>query len=284
MKRHKHFNFQFSIFNLAAALLLLFAACDTIDSEEYTVYDGAPVSWSAAPAAPEAVQRAYVEKYTGPHCNNCPKADRTLDALHHQHGDRLVVVSINHPTGQGIPFRGDPDMRTDGGTAWDRFFGINAIPAAYLNRNRSNPPYLGEMGSIGGDIAAALQQTPTAAIAVQASAQGSSVNITADIALLQEFPSSLTLTAALIEDSLVYNQSDGTTTDTAYVHNHMLRKVITSYWGRDLPAGQNLLRGTLSFTPADDIVLENSHIVVFLSDKASRRVINCASCPLTTDH
>ena len=64
----------------------------------------------------------------------------------------------------------------------------------------------------------------------------------------------------------------------------MLRKVITSYWGRDLPAGQNLLRGTLSFTPADDIVLENSHIVVFLSDKASRRVINCASCPLTTDH
>ena len=279
MKRHKHFNFQFSIFNLAAALLLIFQACDTIDSEEYTVYDGAPVSWSPAPAAPEAVQRAYIEKYTGPKCNNCPKADRTLDAAHEQIGDRMVVVAINHPTGQGIPYPNQPDLRTDGGNAWDRHFGITYLPSIHLNRTEL---YTGDISGIASNISQSLQGTPQAAIGVQAALNGSAVDITVDIQ--HTLSSTLTLTAVIIEDSLAYRQLDGAERVDDYVHNHMLRKVITSYWGADLPAGQNLLRGTLSFTPADDIVLENSHIVVFLSDKASRRVINCASCPLTTDH
>lgn len=266
--------------SLLAAAMLMLAACDTIDPEEYTVYDGAQISWGAAPAAPEAVQRAYVEKYTGPKCTNCPRADETLDAAHHQYGDRLVVVSINHPTGQGEPFPNDPDMRTPGGTTWDRYFGINAIPAAYLDRNTAMQ-YQGDMATITDAIGAAIGVSPTAAIGVQATAEGASVTIMADIQLLQEFNSPLTLTAAIIEDSLAYKQlhyMGGLVDD--YVHNHMLRQVITSYWGADLPAGQSLLRGTLRFTPASDIVLENSHIVVFLSDKSSRRVINCASCKI----
>lgn len=266
--------------SLLAAALLLFAACDTIAPEEYTVYDGAPVSWSTSDYTPEAVQRAYVEKYTGPKCNNCPKADSTLDNAHRQFGDRLVVVSINHYTSQGIPFDGDPDMRTDGGTAWDKYFGINAIPAAYLNRNRS-VQYTGVMSNITSAIAEALQAEPEAALAVKAETQGQQVNITVDIQRFCNLASSLTLTAALIEDSLVYKQvlpPPGGGIDSNYAHNHMLRHVITSHWGRELPANQPLLRGTLNFTPADDINLDNSHIVVFLSEKSSRQVINCASC------
>ncbi len=262
---------------LFAAAFLTLAACDTIDSDEYTVYDGAQVSWSAAPQALEAVQRAYVEKYTGPRCNNCPGADRTLDEAHHQYGDRLVVVSINHPTGQGIPYPGSPDMRTDGGTAWDHHFGITYLPSAHLNRTEL---YTGDISNVIPVIGQTLTAAPQAAISVQATAEGSSVNITADIQLLQNVASPLTLTAAIIEDSLVYRQLDGTAAIDDYAHNHMLRKVITSYWGADLPTGQTLLRGTFSFTPADDIVLENSHIVVFLSDKNSRRVLNCASCKI----
>ena len=264
--------------SLLAAALLTLAACDSIETEEYTVYDGAPVSWSAAPAAPEAVQRAYVEKYTGPKCTNCPRADETLDAAHHQYGDRLVVVSINHPTGQGIPYPNEPDMRTDGGTAWDKYFGITFLPSAHLNRTEL---YSGDISAMIPIIGESIQNAPSAAIGVQATLEGSAVNITADIQLLQASAATLTLTAAIIEDSLVYKQDhylEGRIDD--YVHNHMLRKVITSHWGRDLPGGQTLLRGTLSFTPDADINLDNSHIVVFLSEKATRRVINCASCKI----
>lgn len=260
-------------------LMGLTTACDKIEEGEYTVYDGAVVSWTAGSPIANPVQRAYVEKYTGPRCSNCPTADATLAAIHNEN---VVVVSINHPTGQGMPFPGEPDMRTDGGTAWDQYFGINAIPAAYINRDRTTQ-YLGEMGNIVSALNTALGQEPTVALEVSA-VHGAKVDITVDLQFLRSYSNPVTLTAAIIEDSLVYKQLlPDNSMDETYAHNHMLRKVITGFWGRDIEANGTegeALRGTLSFAPAEDINLANSHIVVFVSDKNSRRVLNCASCKI----
>lgn len=260
-------------------LMGLTTACDKIEEGEYTVYDGAVVSWTAGSPIANPVQRAYVEKYTGPRCSNCPTADATLAAIHNEN---IVVVSINHPTGQGIPFPGEPDMRTDGGTAWDQYFGINAIPAAYINRDRTTQ-YLGEMGNIVSALNTALGQEPTVALEVSA-VHGAKVDITVDLQFLRSYSNPVTLTAAIVEDSLVYKQLlPDNSMDETYAHNHMLRKVITGFWGRDIEANGSegeALRGTLSFAPAEDINLANSHIVVFVSDKNSRRVLNCASCKI----
>ena len=260
-------------------LMGLTTACDKIEEGEYTVYDGAVVSWTAGSPIANPVQRAYVEKYPGPRCSNCPTADATLAAIHNEN---VVVVSINHPTGQGMPFPGEPDMRTDGGTAWDQYFGINAIPAAYINRDRTTQ-YLGEMGNIVSALNTALGQEPTVALEVSA-VHGAKVDITVDLQFLRSYSNPVTLTAAIVEDSLVYKQLlPDNSVDETYAHNHMLRKVITGFWGRDIEANGSegeALRGTLCFAPAEDINLANSHIVVFVSDKNSRRVLNCASCKI----
>ena len=230
-------------------LMGLTTACDKIEEGEYTVYDGAVVSWTAGSPIANPVQRAYVEKYTGPRCSNCPTADATLAAIHNEN---VVVVSINHPTGQGMPFPGEPDMRTDGGTAWDQYFGINAIPAAYINRDRTTQ-YLGEMGNIVSALNTALGQEPTVALEVSA-VHGAKVDITVDLQFLRSYSNPVTLTAAIVEDSLVYKQLlPDNSVDETYAHNHMLRKVITGFWGRDIEANGSegeALRGTLSFTPA----------------------------------
>ncbi len=251
--------------------------CDRIEEDEYTMYDGAVVTWTDSDATLTPVQRAYVEKYTGPRCSNCPRADETLAAIE---DSRVVVVSVNHPTGQGIPYPNQPDLRTDGGNAWDQYFGINAIPAAYLNRQGTQ--FQGDMGTIASAINQALGEEAKVALAANATANAGKVNITVDMQFAEGYTNTVTLTAALVEDSLKYKQLlPDNTVDDNYVHNHMLRKVITGYWGRDVErnAGNGkALRGTLSFTPASDIKLENSHIVVFVSDKASRKVLNCASC------
>lgn len=261
-------------------LMALTAACDKIEENEYTIYDGAVVSWSAGSPIANPVQRAYVEKYTGPRCSNCPMADATLSGIHNEN---VVVVSINHPVGQGIPYPGEPDMRTDGGTAWDQYFGINAIPAAYINRDRTTQ-YLGEMGNIVSAINTALGASPSVALEVSA-VHSTKVDITVNLQFLKAYSNPVTLTAAIIEDSLVYKQLlPDNSMDETYAHNHMLRKVITGFWGRDIEAQGTegeALRGTLSFTPSSDIHLENSHIVVFVSDKNSRRVLNCASCRIS---
>lgn len=260
--------------------LMSLASCDKIAEEDYTVYDGANIFWMTSTETIAPIQRVYVEKYTGPMCNNCPKADQTLSSIHN---DRVVMVSINHRTGQGQPFPGDPDMRTDGGTLWDQYFNINAIPAAYINRD-IRTQYLGEMSNIVSDIDQALGQAPTIALDLSAVEASGSITIAPELQFVESYPNPITITIALIEDSLVYKQLlPNGDIDSNYAHNHMLRKVITGFWGREVAAKgekDECLTGSLTYTPSGDIKLENSHIVAFVSDKASRKVLNCASCKI----
>ena len=255
--------------------------CDKIEEEEYTVYDGASVSWMSSTTSLTPVQRVYVEKFTGPRCSNCPTADATLATIHN---DNVVMVSINHPSGQGIPYPGQPDIRTDGGTVWDKWYGINAIPAAYINRDRSTQ-YLGEMSNIVGDINQALTEEPIIAVEASAYANLDKVYTLVNLQFVKDYPNPLTMTVALVEDSLVYRQLlPDNSIDDEYVHNHMLRKVATSYWGADVEASGTMgeaLMGTVNFSVDSGVNYENSHVVVFISDKATRKVLNCAQCDIT---
>lgn len=255
-------------------------SCDKIDENEYTVYDGAAVIWTPDDSIITPVQRVFVEKFTGPRCSNCPLADATLSTIH---DERVVMVSINHHSGQGIPYPGQPDMRTDGGTLWDNWFGINAIPSAYVNRDKSKQ-YLGDMSNIVADINQALNGEPILALNVYAELKGNEVQVETYLNFAKKYTSPVTLTVALVEDSLVYRQLlPDNSIDDNYAHNHMLCKVVTSYWGATVAAtgeaGEGV-KGKLSFTLNNDIVPEHSHIVVFVSDKESRRVINCAQCEI----
>ena len=256
----------------AAALLL--AACDKIPADQYTTNTGGGGdNWQNA-----NVHRVYVEKYTGPKCPNCPAADVTLNEAHHLYGDNLVVISVNHPVGQGIPFPGDQDLRTDDGTAWDNYYGINAIPTAFVNRDQSKP-YSGSMDNILADIETIINQAPQAGIEVEATANGDSIDITVDVQLFRQMNDGLVLTLALTEDSLVYRQINGDEVDTGYVHNHMLRDVITDVWGNEIPmegnAGEHKI-GHFSYKVANpDIRIEDCHIVALLSRKSDRYVLNC---------
>lgn len=266
--------------------LLGVVSCDKIDPDNYTVYAGAPLAWEQDVAF-DAVQRAYVDKYTGPKCTNCPLADATLDAAHHQFGDKLVVVSINHHTGQGIPFPDQPDLRTDEGTTWDKYFGINGIPAAYLNRNTATQ-YSGSMDNITADISSVIGTNPVVGVEVTAddSDGDGTVEIMARVYFKQSYTKPVTLTLAMTEDLLAYKQSmpDGTVQDD-YVHNHMLRDVITDVWGADIDctgAAGEARQTTVSYTVSDQSVnLANCNIVAFVSDKSSRRVLNCAQTKIT---
>lgn len=262
---------------------LLFAACDKISADQYTMATGGSggSGWTNG-----GTQHALVEKYTGPRCVNCPNADITLDALHLQYGDQLVVISINHPVGQGEPFPNQPDLRTEVGSAWDTYFGINAIPAAYLNRDAS-VQYSGNMENIGSAIGAVVAHEPDVDLTLSAQADTASrqLDIDVNVHVYNSLSGALTITLALTEDSLVYRQStpDGIVND--YVHNHMLREVLTATWGDELPlvgnAGEVKAKHFTCTVTNSDIKLENCHVVAFISQKESRQVLNCNQTSLT---
>ena len=251
-------------------------SCDKIEPGNYTTgtTDGGS-NWENA-----NVHRVYVEKYTGPKCPNCPAADMTLDEAHHKYGDRLVIISINHPKGQGEPFPGDPDMRTDEGNIWDNYFGINAIPAAYINRSTTTQ-YSGAMSNIIADIKDVISQAPQAGVEVGAIlGDDDTLRITVDVELFRQMDDGITLTLALTEDSLKYRQINGSVIDSNYIHNHMLRAVITDVWGNDIPlegnAGEHKIGQFKYKLTNPDINIENCHVVALVSRKSDRYVLNCA--------
>ena len=92
---------RLSILSLLAASLLLFTACDKIDENEYVVFAGASGTGYDSEATVPAVQRAFVEKYTGVRCVNCPNADIVLHDLGEKYGDQLIITAIHVPNNFG---------------------------------------------------------------------------------------------------------------------------------------------------------------------------------------
>lgn len=266
------------LMTMGLAGLMSLAACDKIDSDEYTVFAGSTAEWTDGTAVQNPVQRAYVEKYTGPRCTNCPAADRTLEALHEVQGSKLVIVSVNTKTDQfGAPMSGYPDMRTEDGAVWEDFWGVSGFPTAYVNRDNSTA-YTGAMASIGAAVQAVCDQNPVVALEGEVSGNGQ-ISVHVNLEFKQAYTDPLTLSLVLVQDSLAYWQIDGTTAVTDYVHNHMLRDVITDVWGADIDctgAAGECRQATFSYTLPEG--MENWHVVALVSDKATRRVINSVQC------
>lgn len=259
---------------MAAAAMLALAACDKIEPDQYTVFAGAVGTWENGTHIAQPVQRVYVEKYTGPRCTNCPAADRTLAALHEQYGERLVLLSVNTKNEQfGAPYPNNPDMRVDDGAVWEDFWGVTSYPTAYINRI-GEVSYRGLMGNIADGVQSMLGQQPV--VAIEGSRSGDAeMTLTVNIELLQAYEAPLTLTLALTEDSLAYRQLDGSAFVNDYMHNHILRDVVTDVWGMDVDcqgtAGE-CRKVTLRYEP--EALSANYHVVALVSDKNTRRVLN----------
>lgn len=281
------------IFALLSLTVLFFAACDKIEpgeNGEYTIFAGSTATWTDGTAIDNPVHRALVEKYTGPKCINCPTADIILNEAHSRIGDQMVLLAINPSGGDGEHYAGQPDVSTDDGDQWAIAFGgsINmTLPFAMLDRSIS---YQGAATMSGVESAVSATIAQDAAVAIEMSATTATngmIDILVNINYMQSTDSALTLTLALAEDSLVYYQagtpSNGGTLQTEYKHNHMLRDVITDVWGLDIQAegrAGEARKARFSYTLPDGVVKDNCHIVAFVSNKESHRVVNCAECKI----
>ena len=251
--------------------------CDKIENEERLIIMGdRQDQWAEG-------SFAYVEKYTGPLCSNCPMADRTIENLHHTYGDRMIVVSVTSITNsQGNPYGDEPSMQLEASRVWEQRYGALALPTAYINRG--DKAYTSSMNDLGGGIEEALTMEPAVKLTVEATCGGSTVDINTSAELAFDYADPMTLTLLITEDSLAYTQCDGTNVVSDYVHNHMLRAVVTDSWGKSFDIGTtegsrkndhtNYDLGTLTIVP------ENSHVVALVCDAATHRVLGCAQCDI----
>ena len=295
----KHINistYQQLIKTILASTLLFFAvSCDKIEPSEdgtYTVYSGAVGEWEDSEPVADHTHRVWIEKYTGPRCNNCPTADGVIHDILNQasYRDKVVATAIHATAVFGYPIGDSPDLRTDEGEAWcTNFFGNTAsFPTVLLNRqkNGSTLNTVNPTSPFTSDIDAIIGEATTVAIAVEShfDSQAGKISITSSIELLDNLDDDITLTVLFIEDSIIATQKmpDGTE-NAAYVHNHVLRGLVTDKWGFDIDCDKT--RGTarkvtLRADLPEGAKQENCQVVAFVSDKSSRTIYNVATCPI----
>lgn len=271
---------------LLVAGILAFASCDKIEKDQYTIFAGAAGSWYDSDVEPPHVQRAFIEKYTGVRCINCPKADEVIHAASDKYGDSVVVVAVHsRSTGFGRPLGNDPSLCTEYGDEWYDFFGIAAQPAAMINRQQAGGTWdlFTPTSNFDDRIEAVVNAEPELAMSIKNGAENEHYS-DIYVEFLKEGFDELTLTLLITQDKIYTRQSkQGEGEVENYEQNHVLRTVITNLWG--FPVPNNLPKGSKKMirfyyqlpdgcTPAD------CHAVAFISHKDSRQIINCAETDL----
>ncbi len=270
-----------------AALSLLAGSCDKID--EPIIFSGAAGEWYEGNGVADQSQRVFLEKYTGQRCANCPTADNIIHDAQAKYGDKLIAVSVHDKSTFCTPYSADTDLRTEEGNQWSEAFGMLASPKplALINRAMSNGNYVqyNPTSSLDGTINSIIDSTALVAIETTATLADNNVKIAVDVEFLQTVSDTLTLTLILMEDGIVapQMQPDGKKEDN-YVHNHVLRDVITDVWGLPIDADGNA--GTKRYCEliyagmSSNWNLANCHIVAFVSKKDTREILNAAKCSI----
>lgn len=276
-----------TIFAIIAVSLSL-ASCDKIEQDNYLVFSGAAGEWFDGNGVSDHSQRAIIEKYTGVRCLNCPNADIAINAAVAGYGDKLIAVAIHDSSSFTRPIGDTPRLSTEDGNAWSNFFGVRAAgeyPSALINRTPNGTAWdlFTPTSGINSRVDNIVNNDAQVAVAVDAKSGDNAVAINVNLEFLQSVSDQLSVTLLIMEDGLVVTQrqSDGSD-DENYVHNHVLRDVITDIWGADInctgQAGEKRVAQFVYTGFSSDWNLDNCHIVAYISNKASRQILNVAEC------
>jgi hypothetical protein len=217
--------------SLLLILMVFMSACD----EQRRVIE---------PFVPTGNRVVLLEEFTGKGCTNCPKGSREIDNLLLQFPNNLVAVSIHagfFANPQFFPL-GLFDFRTDEGEYLFNYLGPNlGYPAGVINRI----PVAGEMqlslNQWASAITIEIQKTLTADLSIAAHFDQATREVVVEVEGIgrELVNGDIRLSVMLTESGIVDAQDDfeaGGIVDN-YVHNHVLRDMLTPAAGETLSQG-----------------------------------------------
>jgi len=231
-------------------------------------------------------RNVVLEEFTGIHCGYCPDGHRLAQELYDNNPNDVTLINI-HVGSYATPSAGEPDFRTQWGTAIDGQAGVAGYPAGTVNRHLFSGMQQGS--------GTAMSRGDWATAAAQVMPQSSPVNIWSE-AIVDMGTNTLTvnvevyytgtqtitsnkLNVAVLQNNVEGPQSGLSANPTSilpngnYNHNHMLRHLMTGQWGDDLT---NISQGTYETRtyswslPSDingvDLDPTNLEVVAFISE------------------
>ena len=236
-------------------------------------------------------KKILAEEFTGVSCPPCPAGHAAMRAINTKYNGNVVIIGYHiFNYAQADPVK-DPkskqDFRTDDATevANQIFGGLKGMPEAGFDRTEYDGIKLSARPKWGGasDERAATKTTTPVNIHISSSYDDAAreVTIKVKLAYTEEVNLKQNLTVAIVEDSIVDVQKDLTTIHTDYVHEHVLRDIVTPVIGTQLPEKLNpkvpgrVYERTFKAPVGEKWHPEHCHIVAFVTndDATSREVV-----------
>ncbi len=226
------------------------------------------------PTGPQ-VKNVLIEEFTGVRCIGCPAGSTEIQNLISQSNGRLVAVSI-HAGFFSLPYpENDYDFRTDGGTSILNFLGQpEANPAAVVDRKQF--PGEADLQFVNTSAWAGIisqQYDEMAKLSMTLENTYNENNRTLTMKVSGESQELITeevkLTIMITESGIVDNQltpESSPDSNPDYVHNHVLRKVITAFEGDVIAStlGEGAtFEETYTFIIPNDWVVADCEVIAF---------------------
>jgi hypothetical protein len=190
---------------------------------------------------------ALIEDFTGTSCPNCPSAHEAITDIITIHGAAKVVAVSIHPKSEALKLLTAPhgeDLRNaDGAIVLSLLGGSNALPTGNVNRkyNVATSNHLFGYSNWSNLTTQALANSTQIVLGITPKFDIATnlLKIKVKTECTDTVHEAISLTVYLIENNVItgqeyQDQNGDTKTDDQYIHNHLLREVLTPGIGRQL--------------------------------------------------
>jgi len=247
-------------------------------------------------------KKVVLEEFTGISCTFCPDGHLIANNLTNANSGNFFPINI-HVGNFATPAAGEPDFRTPFGTAIANQTNLSGYPAGTINRREFTGFQQNGTGT-------AMSRSNWSAATTQTRNQAAYVNVAVDAQVDEQtrqlrvitqyyYTDSSSLATNKLNVALLQNNTEGPQTGAdafypaniqpngKYLHQHMLRHLLTGQWGVDIT---NTLMGatrtdTFLYTVPASLNgvaydLGNLEIVVFVAE-GQQQIINGAGMRVT---
>ena len=181
-------------------------------------------------------RNVLIEEFTGRNCGYCPDGHRIANQIMANNPGRVWAVNIHAGSFSPVTY---PNMNTTDGTAIKNGFGIGGFPAGHVNRSTAE-----DLGREQWESHTNTQLAQQAEVNVAGFVTLNHATRTAEITVEVYYTANSSqstnyLTIMMLQDSILGSQSGNSYNPSQmlngqYVHQHVLRDVVTSTWGDEI--------------------------------------------------
>ena len=181
-------------------------------------------------------RNVIIEEFTGRNCGYCPDGHRIANLIMANNPGRVWAVNIHAGSFSPVTY---PNMNTTDGTAITSGFGIGGFPAGHVNRSTAEDLGRNQWESHTNTQLAQQAEVNVAGF-VTLNHATRTANITVEVYYTANSSQSTNyLTIMMLQDSILGSQSGNYYNPSQmlngqYVHQHVLRDVVTSTWGDEI--------------------------------------------------